>query len=186
MKNKSIFCYIALILFALTANSQTSIDTIYLKDNTSYIGKVVGKEWKNYQFVIAGTQKVIDIPEKDVTRLIQGNENFQWEKIDSSVLTEYSRFDTLHFDDLRAEVKQIKIQTIVTSTYVEKAGKLGVAGGILSIGGTILSVVGAFSGKSALTYVGAGLAGTGLILDLAAFGNLMNAGNLTRKKITKL
>ncbi len=61
------FCFITSLAYTQSVGN----DTIYLKDNTSYIGRVVNEEWKNYQFVIDGTKKIVDIPKSEVVRLAQ-------------------------------------------------------------------------------------------------------------------
>ena len=174
--------------YQLTSSSNTQSvgnDTIYLKNNTSYVGNLLNEEWKMYEFVIIGTKKIVSIPKDSVLRVARHKETWKqyqegfpdWKKDATDAKVAYvNRFDTLSFEGLRLEVKQIKLQSIITREHLKTAGQCGIAGGVLSLGGTILSVVGAVTGKPTLTYVGAGLAGTGLILNFVAFGNLIKAG----------
>lgn len=178
-----LICFVTSLAYSQKGNGN---DTLFLKDNTSYIGDINKEDFKQYQFIVSGTDKIVYILKSDIVRVGQKFETLRKEKESTNFYTingvNYStnRFDTLSLDGLRSEVKQIKLQTIVTSEYVKKAGQFGIAGGVLSLGGTILSVVGAVTGEPALTYVGAGLAGTGLILNFVAFGNLIKAGKRTR------
>jgi len=71
MKNYLLLICFLLSLGCYAQSTSSGNDTIYLKDNTSYIGRVVNEEWKNYQFVIDGTKKIVDIPKSDVVRLAQ-------------------------------------------------------------------------------------------------------------------
>ncbi len=176
-----------------SSNTQTvSNDTMYLKDGTMYVGKFLGDVYKNYEFTPLGSKKIVTIPKESVLSIT--NHSKQWTTtVDDVTSTDWktkavkednyshvTRFDTLSFESLRFEVKKMKIQSMVAGQDLQKAGKCGIAGGVLSLGGTILSVVGAVTGRPALAYVGAGVGGTGMILNFVAFGKLIKAGRRTR------
>jgi hypothetical protein len=186
--------YYALLLICFVtslAYSQTvSNDTMYLKDGTMYVGKFLGDVYKNYEFTPIGSKKIVTIPKESVLSIT--NHSKQWtttvddatdlktKAIEEDNYLRVTRFDTLSFASLRLEVKKMKIQSMVAGQDLQTAGKCGIAGGVLSLGGTILSVVGAVTGEPALTYVGAGVGGTGMILNFVAFGKLIKAGRRTR------
>lgn len=59
---------------------------------------------------------------------------------------------------------------------LQTAGILGLTGGLFTVGGVALSVVGALGKGNGFTYAGAVMGGVGLICTISAFGELIGAG----------
>jgi hypothetical protein len=175
---------ILFFLFALNSYSQDTIpkmDTLFLKSGDFYTGKLYSEEEMVYNFIIGGrTGSITEVPKGKVLRVSRNIEN----EIKTKIYENYKieKESDITKENLLVNVQLMRLQMNDASSSLKTAGSFGIASGIFILSGSIISIVGATTGKPVLSYLGAGVGGLGVVLSIPAFSNLISAGKDMKKK----
>ena len=172
-----VICILSLPSFA--QDNELNKDTIFLKTGETHIGKLVIEEIYNYQFLIYGSKKASVFPKETVTRISTGNKSLTVDV--KGNFTSILKKDSVTNENLLTEFKKLQLKTQESGWHLKTAGGLGIASGLLIIGGGAMALAGALTGKPVISYIGSGIGGLGLVLTIPAFINIHKAGTVLSK-----
>jgi hypothetical protein len=181
MKHPLAFLFFLLAFNSYSQDSIPKMDTLFLKSGDFYTGNLFSEDQMDYNFIIGGrTGNITEVPKRKVLRVSRNVENVIEAKIYENYKIE--KESDITKENLLVNVQLMRLQMNDASRSLERAGSWGVASGIFILAGSVISIVGATTGKPVASYFGAGVGGLGMVLSIPAFSNLISAGKAMKKK----